>query len=217
MPIFKELRVVLGWSRYSDAQLYMLGLNVFQRMKNNPFFPDPPVSLADLEHVLDKHRGSMAATVDGGNPQAYAEKDHWRAELTLLLRRLAHYVDDTCKGDPANTYMLVSSGFEAQPQSRTSPQPLDIPRILRIKQGQTGELIIYPTPLGRQAKFYYVDWKPVNEPDTPEAWKQKKAPSARGGVRIDNLNPATVYAFRVCAFGNLGLTDWSPIVTRMCI
>ena len=77
--------------------------------------------------------------------------------------------------------------------------------------------LIYPTPLGRQAKSYHVDWKPVNEPDTPEAWKQKIVPSARAGARINDLRPGTVYAFRVRAYGKLGFTDWSPIVTRMCI
>ena len=52
--------------------------------------------------------------------------------------------------------------------SRTSPQPLEVPRILRIKQGRTGELIIFHTPLGREAKAYDVDSKPQDEPDTPE-------------------------------------------------
>ena len=217
MPIFSDLRVVLGWSRYSDIKLYMLGVNVLYRMTDNLFFPKPPVSLADLEFVLDKFRSSMAATLDGGSPKAYAEKTHWREQLMLTLRPLGNYVDDMCKGDPANLGMLLSSGFEAQPMSRTSPKPLEVPLILRIKQGRTGELIIFHTPLGRAAKAYDVDWKVQDEPDTPEAWQRMKATSARDGVRIEGLKPGMVYVFRVRAYSRLGYTDWSPLVARMCI
>jgi len=57
----------------------------------------------------------------------------------------------------------------------------------------------------------------MNEPDTPEAWKQKIVPSARGAPESMTSSSEPVYAFRVRAYGKLGLTDWSPIVTRMCI
>jgi hypothetical protein len=217
MPIYKALRVVLGWSRYSPSRLYMLGLNVFYRMKDNPYFPAPPVSFADLESVLNHFRHSMTQTIDGGRPKDYAERNHWHAELIVLLRQFAHYVDDTCKGDPANIYMLVTSGFEAQPMSRRKKEPLDIPRILVIEQGPAGVLIAYYTPVGRDAKSYDVGWKKADEPDTPETWKEMKVPCARGGATVKDLTPGTVYAFRVRAYGPLGLTAWSPIVTRMCI
>jgi len=186
-------------------------------MKVSAFFSDPPVSFADLESVLDKFRGAMARTINGGRPQDYAEKDHWRIELIMLLRPLAHHVDDTCKGDPANLHMVISSGFEAQRMSRRPKQPLDIPRILKIEQGRTGELIVYYTPVGRDAKSYDIGWKMADEPDTPEAGKQVKVTLARGGAVFKGLKPGTVYAFRVRAHGPLGFTDWSPIVTRMCI
>jgi len=104
----------------------------------------------------------MAATVDGGNSQAYAEKDHWRRELTLLLRRLAHYVDDTCKGDPANMHVLVSSGFEARSRGRLGFECLtDVRRqvadlkAIRIQHdfhGYPGVEPVVAPPAGDQAR-----------------------------------------------------------------
>jgi len=40
---------------------------------------------------------------------------------------------------------------------------------------------------------------------------------AKAAVQINSLTPGTSYTFQVRAFGNLGFSDWSDPVTRMCI
>ena len=112
--------------------------------------------------------------------------------------------------------MLLSSGFEAQRRVRRSAQPLEVPQILKVEHGRSGELVVFPSPLGRDASSYDAECKLQDEPDTPEAWQTTKLASARGGVRFGNLEPGKVYVFRVRAQGKLGKTDWSQLVAKMC-
>ena len=48
-------------------------------------------------------------------------------------------------------------------------------------------------------------------------WTTLTLASARKPIPYNGLTPGTTYAFRVRAFGVLVHTDWSDIVTRMCI
>ena len=57
-----------------------------------------------------------------------------------MLRLLGHYVEVACKGD---TKAFVSSGFVATPAHQRIPtQPISIPSIVKIDQGNNGQLLV---------------------------------------------------------------------------
>jgi len=113
---------------------------------------------------------------------------------------------------------FVSSGFELI-RSPGATEPCPKPRILKIRQGKTGELLVYFTPLYRKAVHYELRHGAQSADGMlPETWTVESLLQARRPARIENLTPGTIYVFQVRAFGKTGVyTDWSDSATRMCI
>lgn len=151
--------------------------------------------------------------LDGGS-QAAIERDQCRAELTPMMRQLGHYVEIACE---KNMGTLMTSGFVPVPTSFTPPQPLSRPRILRIKQRKTGELLVSFTPFYRKASRYDLRYAVSSQDGSPENWEIVVLGKARPAARVGDLTPGTTYVFQVRAFGPLGFSDWSDAVSRMCI
>ena len=78
------------------------------------------------------------------------------------------------------------------------------------------ELLVSITPLYRKARSYELRFTARGD-GIPESWMTIPLTRARPATHVDNLTPGTIYAFQVRAFGDLGFTDWSSSVTRMCI
>jgi hypothetical protein len=51
----------------------------------------------------------------------------------------------------------------------------------------------------------------------PGIWTTTTVTAAKRPVSITPLTPGTTYAFKVCALGALGYTDYSDFATRMMI
>ena len=117
---------------------------------------------------------------------------------------------------PASWTAFLSSGFE--PVTRTppsAPQPLPQPTVDKVDQGITGQMlaILKPAPKARIHELEYT----LFDGGIPGAWTTITVARANKTIPIDGLTPGKTYAFRVRAFGELGHTDWSDLVTRMCI
>ncbi|HYR91116.1 MAG TPA: fibronectin type III domain-containing protein [Terriglobia bacterium] len=89
------------------------------------------------------------------------------------------------------------------------------PRILRVEQGNTGQLLLAIQPLPR-ARSYEVRYAPLGTGGPPSTWPTATFTSARKAAPVNSLTPGTMYAFQVRALGRLGYTDWSDSATRMC-
>src|SRR5881628_2086813 len=74
------------------------------------------------------------------------------------------------------------------------------PRILKIRQGKTGELLVYFTPLYRKAVHYELRHGAQGADGMPpETWTGESLLQARRPARIENLTPGTIYVFQVRA------------------
>jgi hypothetical protein len=133
--------------------------------------------------------------------------------LTLILRLIGHYVEANCKGDMTT---FLSSGFEAASRTKTPPQPLPQPTLIRVDQGNTGQLLVNIKPLPK-ARNYEVRYATVGAGGTPGPWTTVTIASAKQAAPINGLTTGTTYTFQARAFGKLGFSDWSDPINRMCI
>jgi hypothetical protein len=215
MPISKKhLKASRAFRRYADGKLLPFGRNVCKSMLDNAKqFPRPPVRLEDLGSKLDGFDALLAEKLYGDR-RVTAQKNNLREEIIKDLLLLSGYVEFVADDDQA---AFVSSGFETVASEYSPPQPLPQPIVEEIKQGNSGELFIKTTSLGRKARGYELGYVEGGENVPDDFWTIKHKATAKEVFQLPGLKPGTIYAFRVRAFGDLGYTDWSDPATRMCI
>jgi hypothetical protein len=211
MPIARRVvRVLVGWGRLKAGDFHFFALHVYQKMLENPAFPNPPVDLSLLKADVDR-LAALIAAASYGDSRVLIERDQVRSDIHLLLRQLAHYVEDQCQDDRA---AAESSGFDLMPSSAAARSMLP-PRITRIDHRLTGELHVRYTTVGRGALKYEIRSAKQGTPD-PDSWPIRVLPNAKDGALFDGLTPGAVYTFQVRAFSASGPTHWSPAVDKMC-
>jgi hypothetical protein len=209
----KRIRPSMAFTRTSGTELITTATNVSDGVPAHPEdFPKPPVDGPTLKTQISTYAAALTAAADGGK-KAKAEKKKQEETLIEMLRELAHYVEANCKRDMAT---FLSSGFQAVPIGPFPAQSLAQPSFTSIDHGASGELIVSMTPV-KNAKTYEVQWAAAVPGAVPAAgaWSKITLPNAKPAP-VGNLTPGTSYIFQVRAFGNLGYTEWSDPITRMC-
>jgi len=192
------------------ADLVLRATAIHTGMAGNPAYPNPPVDMGVLETAIDSYVVSIGEALDGGK-KAVIQRNQQREALSKMLQLLGLYVEIHCKDDMTT---FLSSGFEAAFTTRTPSQPLPPARILRVDQGNTGQLLVNIKSLPG-ALSYEVRHVPLGT-DTPGTWTTTTLTSAKKASPVNGLRPGMTYAFQVRALGKLGYTDWSDSATRMC-
>jgi hypothetical protein len=211
MSKLKQIKVSFRFSKLLDADLVARSNAICTGMTGNPAYPSPPVDLASFKSAIDSYTASIVDALDGSK-KAIVERNKQREALVKVLQLLGRYVEIHCKDDMTT---FLSSGFEAASHARTPAQPLPPATILKVDQGNTGQLLLSIKPLAR-ARSYEVRYAPLGTGGTPSAWATATFTSAKKAAPVNSLTPGTTYAFQVRALGRLGYTDWSDSATRMC-
>ena len=213
-PRLNIIEPALGVTQIPDGDLLSRLNAVHEGMLNNPVYPNPPVDMAGFKAAIDAYTAAAAAALDGGK-SAIVARDQRRRDAIIMLRLLGHYVEAACKNDMKT---FLSSGFVAAPSRQpTPPQPVSAPSIVRVNQGNSGQLLVTIQPVAR-ARSYELRYAPV--PAAARAtvnWTRIVVASTKPATPINNLTPGGNYTFQVRAFGKLGFSDWSAPVERMSI
>src|SRR5436309_3367059 len=143
-----QLRPSLTLTVLSPEQLVSRANAVRTGISGNPAYPLPPVEPAALKTAIDAFLAASADALD--SKKAKAERDKHRVALIRMLRQIGHYVEANCNDDLAT---LLSSGFEPRAAAPTAPQPLPSAGILKVDQGNSGQLLIYVKPLPRARQY----------------------------------------------------------------
>ncbi len=98
--------------------------------------------MAALQGASDDFSDKLVAASSGGKMHT-AAKNYSRDALIVLLRQTAGYVQLHCNNDFST---LLGSGFQAASTNR-SQTPLDQPKGLNIKNGNSGQLIASVKPV----------------------------------------------------------------------
>ena len=146
----QHIRILQGYRKQTDGQLIAAAWAVIQGLTGSAVFASPPVDLKTAQTTVDELNAAIAAQPNGG-PAATAHKNNKPTELSAILAKLAHYVQDNCGGDPAT---VLNAGFTVAAFSRTGA-PLEKPTIATIDFGNTTQLVVKVNSITR-AKCYEV-------------------------------------------------------------
>ena len=207
----QRVRIADRLKTQSAEQLVTMTSAVIAGLTNNPSFSAPTVDLKAVQAAADDLNAALAAQALRGTA-ATAEKNNKQEVLISLLRKLKHYVEDTCENDFA---VLLSSGFQAAATSRTR-SPLTNPSILSVDLGNSTELVLKVTPIARAA-CYEVRSAVLGAGNVPGPSQAAGLFTNSRAMTISGLVPGTTYVFQVRAIGgSTGYSDWSNPVSRMC-
>jgi len=206
------LRASLGLTRMERGDILSLGYGVYEGMKDNPHYPDPPVDMARLKAKLDSLSFAIAEALDGGR-KAIARRNDLEQEVMRILRQLRNYVEDNCKDDVT---IFVSSGFQVLSTTRTILLPLS-EAIRRIDYGSNSGQVQLTLVAVPGAASYQLRWAPVGAGGTAGEWTIQPVAGAKRPTLVTGLTPGTTYAFQVRAVirSDSSLTDWSDPLTKI--
>src|SRR5262249_33876140 len=156
---------------------------------------NPPMDMVAFKADIDSYSALITEALDGSK-KVIAEKRKKREALTQSFRLLARYVEIMCKNDMTT---FLTSGFEAASTTRTLAQPLPPASIVKVDQGNSGELLVTLKVLPR-ARTYDVRYAPAPAGGgAPTSWATETFASAKIAVPISGLMPGANYVFQVRA------------------
>src|ERR1051326_2038128 len=189
MPM--KIKASLGFTKTLDPDLLSRVNVVADRLDGHMVFIKPPVDIAALKQAGDKLAGLIAETLDGGNRKTIAERKQQREVVISMLQQLGHYIEFACDGDMAT---FLSSGFEPASTTRTAAGPLPPAGIIRLEEGNSGEVLVYVKPLPR-ARSYEVRYAAIGAGGRPVPWAIATFTPAKPAATIGALTPGTAYVF----------------------
>src|SRR5712691_6433369 len=198
-------RISLAFATLSDAEIGDFTHGVIEGMTNNTAYPEPPVTLANLQTAHTGFGVKVAEAKLGGPPDT-AVKNNARQELLGMLRQLASYVQINCHNDLA---ILLSSGFQAASANRTQT-PLEQPQALVIKNDTSQRLSASVKPVKNTSMYEGRIKGPADD------WQPSVFTGDSQHITFGGLVPGTVYTIQVRALGGLtGQSDWSDPSSHM--
>lgn len=194
---------------YDDAQLGVAVSAILGDMTNNPSYPTPTPSLADVTAANDAFGIALANAANGGQLEI-ATKNKRREELVALVRNLASYVQVACKGD---LEVLISSGFPIQKPQRERIGVLPAPARVALTLGpRSGDL---RTSAERIAGAAIYNWQ-LTTVANPTVVLQS-AQTTAANVTFSGLTPGVVYRVVANVVGSAGPSSWSDPATQMAL
>jgi hypothetical protein len=184
----QRIKVWLNFVRAKPGDLRSRATAVFDGMKGNGGFPNPPFDLSKLGDQIDRYGQSVAVAMDGSK-SARAEYKKQRQVLIDMLRELAHYVEANCKG---SLELFRSSGFEPAPTERTQTAPLS-KTIRSLGPGPNSGQVWLKLVASDDAYSYKARWAPWTEGE-PE-WSEIAIGHTRPATLITGLKSGTRYLF----------------------
>ena len=168
------IKPLLSLNELSDGDVLHRLHSVYDGMLNNPAYPNAPVDMARFKAVIDAYTTAAAAAQHDGGKNAFIERDKRRTDAIIMYRLFGHYVELACKNDLET---FSSSGFTAVSTGRRNPpQPVAVPLILSLDQGNTGQLLVTIRPVAH-ARHYELRYAAVPAAGAAVRWTTIVAPS----------------------------------------
>lgn len=115
-----------------EAEIKALAQSIIAGLTNNPDFPNPPVTPAELQALLDtfNNLGDTQVADQAKAQQSTETKQHGQENLTAAMRSALRYAENTVSGNDAKLAALGWSGKAAKTplQAPGQPRSLEAPR-----------------------------------------------------------------------------------------
>ncbi|MBL0127419.1 MAG: fibronectin type III domain-containing protein [Flavobacteriales bacterium] len=198
--------ITLRITRLSMLELLALGNNVLAKLEDNSAFPEPPVPLPEMAHLIGRFQG-LISLAERGSKHALLLRNACAEDVRNMLTHQAYYVRSRSDRDPA---LLATSGFPLRkiPQSLG---PLTAPVHLRARTGNApGHVGLWWKPV--KGAIMYEVFALVNGPG--DVW-QLVATIGRASYSVSGLTTDTRYMFKVRPMGRDGLGPESGVVSAI--
>src|ERR1039458_7905027 len=157
MAMSKHIRIALSFARSTRDQLNCFAILVIACLKNNPRFPNLPVSIADLSALQTTYQAALTAATIGG-PKDTAAFHEARAAMVLALRQIVSHIQSL---GLTNESDVMSSGFDVvTPDNRQ--KPLTLPVLNRLDNSVSGQLAVALRAVPN-AKAYHAQLAPARD------------------------------------------------------
>jgi hypothetical protein len=191
------IRVALNFATFTKDQLNSLLILLLVCLKNNPLFPNLPITYAALSALVADYQAKMAAADVGGQIDTAAFQEA-RDAVVAALRQIAGYI--TSLG-LTNASDVLSSGFDIILPGKNPQQPLTQPQFT-LDNSVPGQLGIYLQAVPN-AKSYHVQYCIGTG-----AWIDLGIFPNTKNLVIPGTTAGTVYSARIQGVG--GSTQYSP-------
>ena len=198
-------KILNSFYTYNDKTLLIKAKSILSSMVNNPFFPDPIPTLAELEIVINNYGKYLIAAADFGTKNV-SIKNVTRQQLERLLSRLGWYVMYMADGDEV---ILTSSGFSVAkvPEAAYITNPGSVTLSNGISSGQLTAAV--KTVKGANGYLHEISSEP---PADDIVWLS--IPSTRSQFTFKALQPGKKYWVRIAATGTGEQIAYSSIVSQ---
>lgn len=202
-------RPKLSLRRKSDVELENFAQGISAAMDGNAHFPNPIPTLDRVNEVITGYSAALQSVNarQAALREAVTVKEQWREELEQTLTFLANYVETAAARDEAK---IESAAMTV----RNAASPVGLPdRVLRL----TANFGDFPGSIQlrwgscRGAVAYEVQY--FERQAAAASWTSYRTVTARR-VTVKELNPGSIYAFRVRAIATAGPGPWSDEATK---
>lgn len=197
-------KLKMGFSKLTIADQIDRTYHIVNLMSGNPNFPSPSPTLAVVKTAADDLLLAYNEAKDLGKTKKYIMRQR-RAELLVLIRRLAAYVQDVSAGEGT---VILSSGFGVA--ANPAPQaPVGKVYNLRASSGSFPGSIraLWDVVVGAGA---YVIEISAEGPDPDSFHMHQVVLQTR--CDITDLEPGCKYWVRVYAVGRKGYGEVSGVI-----
>ncbi|WP_128547890.1 fibronectin type III domain-containing protein [Larkinella soli] len=187
-------KIATGFSRLRERELEHKARHILSCLTDNPAFPRPIPSLADIRATLDAYSAALISAIDG-SPEDLSFKRQKRAQLEGELNLLALYVQVAGHG---KREVLLTSGFDLS-KIPWPIEPLPRPQNFRVEPGNrqgSVRLSVQGVDGAVNYLFQYASLPVRSDSD----WVNFV--SFRAQAKIDNLTSGKQYVFRVAGVGS---------------
>ena len=203
----KKDRIVLDFVRIPVAQQTEFGKGVISKMKNNPKFATPDVSVDELEakNTLLETR-SVAAL--GGGKEATALLHQTEEEWVDIMRKMAKYVDRIADGDDT---IILSAGFNLAKQPAPAIRP-----DFSVELGEKSGSVVLRRQAVDGAKSYIWQYCTGETPAANDTDWVTAQVTSKASVELSGLSSMTKYWFRSAVVTTSGTSAYnSPLMQVM--
>lgn len=201
----KLQKVSINFIKFTDADLLTKADHIRESMADNPNFPDPLPSLANVSTAIDFYRTALIAAGDLGRENV-ALKNERRKTLELLLQQLGMYAMTIANG---NVAILTGSGFtltkEPEPRYITNPGNVTLTNGVT-----TGEMEARVTKV--KGATHFLHQIATELPTEQTVWTS--TPSSRCKFVYTDLTPGRQYWVRIAAVASGEQIAYSPVATQ---
>jgi hypothetical protein len=199
-------KIKKAYQNASDSRLLLLAYRISESLKDNPNFPNPVPTQAELSRVCQEFQTAVSVASRNDRTLSSAKNDK-KAELIGVLNQLAAYVTAICNGDRTK---LLSSGFDIS-GVRSDAHTLTPITALTVEIGPPGQAISKVKKVaGSRSYIHQYTPDPVS---SDSQWVSETVTDNQ--FTFTNLRSVTRYWFRVIAIGRDKQAVHSPLVSRV--